>query len=80
MERHLPRAPPSKRSSVMKLCVLEVRLRCGFGVSAGDVREELEQYMTAIELARPRFFRDATKHLRTSAEQDIPSLMPGVVE
>ena len=43
-------------------------------------REELEQYMTAIELARPRFFRDATKHLRTSAEQDIPSLMPGVVE
>lgn len=39
---------------------------------------ELEQYITAIEQARPRFFRDATRHLRTAREQEIPSLMPGL--
>lgn len=41
-------------------------------------RAELEQYIAAIEQARPRFFRDATRHLRTAHEQEIPSLMPGV--
>ena len=40
--------------------------------------EELEQYIAAIEQARPRLFRDATRHLRTAQEQDIPSLMPGL--
>jgi hypothetical protein len=41
-------------------------------------RVELEQYIAAIEQARPRFFRNATSHLRTAQEQSIPSLMPGM--
>ena len=41
-------------------------------------RVELEQYIAAIEQARPRYFRNATSHLRTAQEQKIPSLMPGM--